>query len=410
MGNHVLPRAALAHLQRVLGFMPVAVLMGARQTGKSTLVRDLPGLDDRRYVTLDDALLLADAHEHPDLLVRQAPRLTIDEVQRAPDLVLSVKRAIDEQRPREPGRFVLTGSANLLLMSQIKDSLAGRASYVTLWPLTRREQLGLARAGIWSELFEEAPARWYDLVLEQTVPAEDWRALARRGGHPVPAVHLTNDDDRRGWFAGYVSTYLQRDLRDLAALHSLSDFTRVMRLAALRVGNLLNISELARDARVPRTTVDRYLDLLEISYQLVRLEAFSSNRTTRLIKTPKVYWSDTGLALSLTRVTEPEGAHLENLVLSDLLVWRDSLLQPPEVMYWRTASRREVDFVVEYDGELLAIEVKAGSRPSHDDARHLRAFQEGYGRRVRGGLLLHDGTETFWVAPGVLATPWWRVI
>jgi predicted AAA+ superfamily ATPase len=134
------------------------------------------------------------------------------------------------------------------------------------------------------------------------------------------------------------------------------------------------------------------------------------NRTRRLIKSPKAYWSDTGLALFLAGEPEPGGAHLENLVLTDLVVWRDAQVVPPEVLYWRTASGQEVDFVVEHEGELLAVEVKATARPSPRDAAHLRVLREGYGNSVRGALLLHTGSETFWITEGVLATPWWRVL
>ncbi len=384
--------------------------MGARQTGKSTLVRTHPALAGRPYFTLDDALILADARDQPGALVRRAPELTLDEIQRAPGALLAVKQAVDEQPGRRPGQFVLTGSANLLLMRQVQETLAGRASYLTLWPLARREQLGLGTAGAWSELFGAGAANWSDLLLAQTAPPEDWRGLARRGGYPTPAVQLGTDAEREIWFGGYVNTYLQRDVPDLADVANLAAFTRLLRLLALRVGNILNITDLARDASLPRTTADRHLDVLETSYQFVRLESFATNATTRVRKAPKVYWSDCGLALHLSGLGAPTGAHLENLVLSDLLVWRDAQVQRPGVMYWRTARRQEIDFVVEVGSEVIAIEVKAGAMPTTSDARHLRAFQEMHRERVRGCLVLHDGPEVFQLAPGIVAAPWWRVI
>lgn len=178
----------------------------------------------------------------------------------------------------------------------------------------------------------------------------------------------------------------------------------------LRLGSLVNQTELGRDTGLPQPTVRRYLNLLETSYQLVRLPPYSVNRTKRLIKTPKAYWSDTGLGLFLSGGAEPGGAHLENLVLTDLVAWRDAHVVQPEILYWRTGTGQEVDFVVEHEGELLAVEVKTTARPSHTDAAHLRTFRQEYADRVRGGLLLHAGTETFWMAEGVLATPWWRVM
>jgi uncharacterized protein len=406
----VLPRLATEHIRRVLGVSPVVVVMGARQTGKSTLVQTLPALQGIPYLTLDDLDVRDQARVAAEDLVRRAPRLILDEVQREADLVLAIKRAVDEQRPRVRGRFVLTGSANLLLMKRVSETLAGRASYVTLWPMTRREQLGLGTAGIWSEFFRRPVSEWYERVQAEEVPPADWREVVRRGGHPTPAHELDTEEERSIWFAGYVKTYLERDLQDLSAIENLVDFRRLMRATCLRLGNLLNQSELGRDTGLPQPTVHRYLNLLETSFQLVRLAPYSVNRTKRLIKTPKAYWGDTGLAIFLAGESEPGGAHLENLVLTDLVAWRDAQVVQPEVLYWRTASGQEVDFVVEHDGELLAIEVKTTTRPSHRDVVHMRAFREEYGGRVRGGLLLHGGTETFWVTENVLATPWWRVL
>ncbi|RPI08742.1 MAG: DUF4143 domain-containing protein, partial [Zetaproteobacteria bacterium] len=156
--------------------------------------------------------------------------------------------------------------------------------------------------------------------------------------------------------------------------------------------------------------VHRYLAMLETSYQLVRLPAYAVNRTKRLIKTPKVYWSDPGMALYLAGEATPRGAHLENLVLGDLLAWSGTLGERAEILYWRTAVGEEVDFVVEWKGRLLAIEVKASVRVSSRDARGIMGFREEYGKAVHGGLVLYAGTEVFWLSEGVLAAPWWRVI
>ncbi|MGN2391020.1 ATP-binding protein [Pelomicrobium sp. G1] len=212
------------------------------------------------------------------------------------------------------------------------------------------------------------------------------------------------------WFDGYVRTYLERDLQELAAISALPDFRRLMRAASLRLGQLLNQTELARDVALPQPTVHRWLNLLETSYLLVRLPAYAVNRTKRLIKSPKLYWNDTGLALHLAGVDAPGGAHLENLVLGDLLAWRDARLERPELCYWRTTLGEEVDFVIETGGKLLPIEVKATARPRLPDAAHLRTFRKEYGRKARAGLLLHTGTTLEWLAPDVLAAPWWRAL
>jgi predicted AAA+ superfamily ATPase len=401
------PRHAAAALRRAGKIMPAAIVSGARQTGKSTLVSRLVNKPERLYLTLDDLDVLGQARSDPDDLVARAPRVTLDEVQRAPDLLLAVKRAIDTDG--RPGRFVLTGSANLLLMRQVSETLAGRASYLTLWPMTRREQMGLGTCGIWEDLLASEDAAWPDIVAAQETDRDDWQAFARRGGYPVPALQLRTAPDRQIWFAGYTQTYLERDLQDLSAVASLPDLRRLMRAVCLRLGQLVNQTELGRDVAVPQPTVHRWLNLLDASYQLVRLPAYAANRTKRLIKAPKLYWADTGLALHLSG-GEPGGPHLENLVLGDLLAWRDARHDRADILYWRTAAGEEVDFVIEIDGRVVPIEVKATARPRVTDARHLASFRHEYRGRSRTALLLHTGDRVEWLAPGILAAPWWKVL
>ena len=408
--SHYLPRAASSLLERALAASPVVVLMGARQTGKSTLAQSEPYLEDRLYLTLDDL----ETREHARLdaadLVRGADRLTLDEVQREPELLLAVKRAVDEDRPRRTGRFVLTGSANLLLMHRVSETLAGRATYVNLWPMTRRERLGIGTTGIWSDLLSAPVSEWTDLVESLPSMSGDWKAEVRAGGYPTPAVELASDDARSLWFDGYLRTYLERDLQTMATIGNLVDFRRLMRAACLRLGTTVNQTELGRDTRIPRATVQRHLDLLETSFQLVRLEPYSVNRTKRLIKSPKLYWSDPALALWLSGAPSPSGAHLETLVLLDLMVWRDRQVPAPEVLYWRTTTDLEVDFVIESGNRLLPIEVKATANPGYSDTRSLRTFREEYPEQCLGGLLLHGGRDTRWISKDILATPWWRAL
>lgn len=402
-------RRQLAPLvEKALATFPVVVITGARQTGKSTLARAIGGASERVYRTLDDLEVLERSRLEPDALVRSAPRLTLDEVQRSPDLLLAIKRAVDDDRVA--GRYLLTGSTNLLLMRRIAETLAGRAVYLTLWPLTRREQRGLGEAGAWSRLFAARDREWPDLLAAERVEPEDWRALAQRGGFPQPAHHLRTPEERALWFAGYTQTYLERDLRELSEVGSIVDFRRLMQAVCLRLGNLINQTELGRDVGVSQPTVGRHLTLLETSYQLVRLPAYAVNRTKRLIKTPKLYWSDTGLALHLAGEPDPRGPHLENLVLCDLLAWQASNLEAPQILYWRTVGREEVDLVIEWRGQLLPIEVKSTPEPRLRDARSLQAFRTEYADASRAGLLLHAGEAIEWIAEGVLAVPWWRVV
>ena len=387
--------------------MPAVVVTGARQTGKSTLAQELTS-GNRRFLSLDDLDVLDAARRDPEVLLESSQPVTIDEVQREPALLHAVKRAIDQER--KPGKFLLTGSANLLLMRRVSESLAGRASYLTLWPMTRREQRGLGRGGIWEELLKNSDRDWLDLLAAQPDEPEDWRALAFRGGFPTPALHLKTDGERAVWFDGYVRTYLERDLQNLSSISALPDFRRLMRAACLRTGQLVNQTELGRDVALPQPTVHRYLNLLETSYLLLRLPAYAVNRTKRLMKSPKLYWGDTGVALYLTQEAEPRGAHMENLVVQDLVAWRDTRLDRAEIFYWRTTIGEEVDFVIEAGDSLLPIEVKSTERPRLRDARHLRTFRAEYGDRARSGLLLHAGTAIQWLTPDVLAVPWWRVL
>ncbi len=406
--NSVLPRLLEPEIGTALREAPVLVLTGARQTGKSTLVQRGGPARNRLYLSLDDLDVLGDAESAPAELARRAPRLTLDEVQRVPKLLHAIKRAVDERRT--PGRFLLTGSANLALHRRVAESLAGRALSFTLWPLTRRERLGLGSAGRWDDLFHTPTRAWPELLGSGTDASEDWRDAARMGGYPTPAYELRDHAARQRWFAGYSTTYLERDVVQLAAIHNVIEFRRLMRALCLRLGTLVNQTELGRDIGLKQPTVHRYLGLLEASYQLVRLPAYAVNRTKRLIKTPKTYWSDVGLAMHMAGETEPRGPHLENLVLADLLAWSGAKAERPDVLYWRTAAGEEVDFVLEWKRRLVAVEVKAAARVSTADARSLASFIAEYGSAVAGGIVLYTGREVIRLGERVVAAPWWRVV
>jgi len=409
MEYSLLPRAAQAALSKALATSPIVVVSGARQTGKTTLVRSHPKLSSHPYLTMDDFDLRALAQASPEAVLARAPALILDEVQRTKDLLIAVKRAVDNDPSRKAGRFVVTGSANLLMMESIGETLAGRAVYLPLWPLTRRERLGHGRAGIWSELLQTPAREWLDLLGAIGGEVEDWRQAVALGGFPVPAHQLRAQEERELWFSGYVQTYLERDLQPLRAVENLSDFRRLMRAACLRIGGLVNQTELGRDVGLNQPQVHRFMNVLEASYQLIRLSAYSVNRTKRLIKAPKIYWGDSGLAMHLSGESLPRGPHLENMILCDLITWRDLQVQRPEVLYWRTVQGQEVDFVVETPRRLLPIEVKAAARVQPADIKGLEAFMDEYPDLTDGALLLYAGTEVFPVSGRVLAVPWWKV-
>ena len=387
--------------------MPAVVLSGARQTGKSTLAKDI-GQDTRKFYSLDDINVLDMAQNDPKSLISESGLITLDEIQREPKLLLAVKHDIDVNR--QPGRFLLTGSANLLLMQKVSESLAGRASYLNLWPLTRREQLGQGSCGIWEQLIGNDERTWIDVIAADKTDMEDWRSFARRGGFPVPAIHHTTVEERQIWFNGYMQTYLERDLQQLSIISALPDFQRLVRAICFRLGGLSNQTNLSHDTSIPQPTVHRYLNLLETSCLLVRLTPYFVNRTKRLVKSPKLYWCDVGMALHIAGQNEPNGVHLENIVLQDLLTWRAGRIDRAEIHYWRTTLGEEVDFIIEAGGRVLPIEVKASKRPHIGDAAKLRIFRQEYGNLTRSGLLLHTGDEISWLTDDVLAVPWWRVI
>ena len=406
-----IPRLLTPIVQEALGQFPVVVLTGARQTGKSTLVQHLPSARTRAYRTLDDLDLLARAEHSPEAVLEESDRLTLDEVQRAPQILLAIKRAVDKDRRK--GRFLLTGSANLLLMRRVSESLAGRAAYLALLPMTEREKRCRAEPGPWSRLLQAGTTTELVRALEWNGdPATGWPERALTGGYPS-VVLSASPRERLRWFEGYVRTYLERDLQDIASISALADFRRLMGLVALRLGQILNQSELGRDAALSQPTVHRYLNLLETSYQLVRVPAFARSRSKRLIKSPKAYWNDVGLGAFLAGLTDPgevrrhplAGALLENLVLTQLLAWREVELPRPQISYWRTAAGAEVDFVIESSHGLLPVEVKASPRARPETCGSIEGFLDEHPKAARVGLVLYGGNEIVQLSRRVVAAP-----
>jgi len=387
--------------------MPVVVVVGARQTGKSTLVRHIA--PDHRYLTLDDLDILDQARRDPDSLLTDPP-LILDEVQRAPELLLAIKRRVDIAR--RPGDFLLTGSAQFALMKNVADSLAGRAVYLELSPFCPLEWVATSRAeALIESLFSmESPiSLWQKYAGE-----EDWKGWMLRGGF-APAIEIADPSDRAIWFGGYVQTYMERDLRELSVVNSLADFQRMMRIAAHRTGRLLNQSEIARDAGLAQATCHRYLNLLETGFQITRLQPYTVNPATALVKSPKLYWGDTGLAAWLAgihRISDIEkrddrGFWLEQAVFQTLQAWCGNDSVRRRVSTWRTRGGEEVDFILEQDRKCVAIEIKTGCRVRMDDTRALRSFAASIKKTdtfVRG-VVLHGGDTARPLANDILALP-----
>jgi predicted AAA+ superfamily ATPase len=382
----------------------VVVLTGARQVGKSTLLRHAEPFRRWRYHTLDTFDVRERVAGDPRSLWAGVRQVVLDEVQKAPELLLAVKQAVDEDRSL---RFVLSGSANLLLMRQVSESLAGRAVYFVLEPMTLGEMedatspnlLARALAGKWPE--EGALA-----------PPPDAAPLVLRGF--LPALLAFNErEEWLRWWEGYVATYLERDLREMSQVDSLVDFRRVMQLLALRSGQLLNQTEVGRDARLSQPTIHRYLNLLEATHLFQRLPAYTASRTTRLLKAPRAFWTDPGLAAFLSGIHDEAslraGRHFGPLF--ETLVYQHlrslcSLLTPQARLYtWRTRRGEEVDFVVEHGQRVLAVEAKLATEVSFRLTAGLRAFLAEVPDAV-GGLLVYAGNRVVRLAETLVAVPW----
>jgi hypothetical protein len=394
----VLQQAVLDH--------PVVVLTGARQVGKSTLLLNAEPFKGWRFHSLDDFDVLRQASESPAALWAGTEQVVLDEVQKAPDLLTAVKQTVD----RHPGRyrFVLSGSANLLLMKQVSESLAGRAVYFILDPMS----LGETRQSLPTDLIQRLLSGDWPLEASLHEKPVDTNQLILRGLMPALLTMHSSQAWVR-WWDGYVATYLERDLRQVSQIDALLDFRRLMELAALRSGQLLNQAELSRDAQLSQPTVHRYLNLLETTHMFERLPAYTTSHTTRLVKAPKAFWNDTGLAVFLSGYYEEFelakarelGAYFETLIYHHLRIITRLMTPAGRLYYWRTRSGLEVDFVLEHGRHLLAIEVKRTTQPGYSDAAGLRAFLAEY-PQAAGGLLLHSGNEIRRLDEKIIAAPW----
>lgn len=404
--NDWTPRAIEAAIHRTAAAASVVLITGGRGTGKSTLARVLSVRAGAAYLALKDLDVAWHARAEPEAILAPGAVAVIDDVDRVPELLGVVRREVSA-RP-QPGRFVLLASTDLAVWGA-RAELAGWARLLTLWPMTRREQLGFGEAGMLDALWSGRDEDWPGLLASQAAPAEDWVEAVRRGGHPA-SLGLASARARQAWLADYVRDYLERDVPALSAIASVVALHRLMRAAATHLGELVNQSALARESALSQPTVYRYLRLLERSYQLVRLPGYPVARRKRPIRGPKLYWSDPAVAYHLANAGEPSAVHLENLVLLGLLAWRDSDPAARSLHYWRAATGEEVDFVAQVEGRLMPIEVTVRSRPRLEDTRYLRAFRTEHGVHARAGLLLHTGDGIGWLGPGVVAAPWWSVI
>lgn len=388
-------RLVAASLRAALKDTPVVCLLGPRQSGKSTLARTLE--PRYTYVTFDDAATLAFAQSDPIGFVAALPNpVVLDEVQRVPELLRTIKLAVD--RDRRPGRFVLTGSANLLLLPKLGDSLAGRMEVVVLHPLTAAEQ-------------ERVPGRFLGDLLGGRLKAQ---VAGRAIGNPLdvagrvvaggfPEAVARSGARARAWHREYLRTLIERDAQDVARVRDAVAMRRLLEMLALRSAELLNVSSLANDLDLRRETVEHYIAVCERLFLVRRLLPWHRNEAKRLVKTPKVYLVDSGLAATLTGLTAADwnarrerfGPLLETFVAEQLVAqagWTD-----PDVRFWhyRDKDQVEVDLVVTRGRDTWGVEIKAAATALPADGRGLRRLAEQCGRDYRGGVVLYAGESTF---------------
>ena len=395
-------------LTEALNDTPVVLLLGARQTGKSTLAKALlervPG---GRYATLDDPAVCRAAEMDPGGFVAQSHGLTVlDEIQLAPALFRAIKVEVD--RDRRPGRFLLTGSANVLVLPRLSESLAGRMELATLEGLSQSELHGHS-GNLVDQLFDDLPPvpRHFELDREALIAA----ILA--GGYPE--ARERNSGRRRGqWFESYIRTLLQRDIRDLSQIEGISQMPRILELLSVRSAGLLNLAELSRTLSIPLNTLKRYLNLLEALYILITLPAWSSHLGKRLVKAPKMMLRDTGLMAHLMGAEQgrlqrdPDllGGLLETFVAGEvrkLLGWSRSRVK---LFHYRTLPGQEVDLLMERaDGRVVGLEVKASASVQPRDFKGLQSLAGTIGPAFLRGVVLYTGCEILPFGPGLWAMP-----
>ncbi|HOB54066.1 MAG TPA: ATP-binding protein [Acidobacteriota bacterium] len=370
----------------------MVLLNGARQTGKTTLAQMMATHLGAVYLTLDDAATFALAAGDPAGFIRNLDGpVILDEIQKVPDLFPAIKLVVDQNR--QPGRFLLTGSANVMTLPRLAESLAGRMEILPLYPLSAGEIASTAE-GFLPRLFGSEFAQWKPPLADDNI-----QTRLTRGGYPE-AVQREDPDRRGAWFASYISAILQRDVRDLARVEALHTLPNLLQILASRTSGLLNVADAGRDAGLPHTTMTRYLALLETVFLVHRLPAWSRNLGQRLVKAPKLHVVDTGLACHLVgadarRISVERqllGRILESFVVGELRK-QVSWTAPRTALYhFRAATGMEVDVVLEKpDGSIAAIEVKASATLTPTDFAALRALRDQVGPQFHNGVVCYLG-------------------
>lgn len=404
-------RNILQQLFDALADTPVVLVNGPRQAGKSTLVQS-PMLikEGRHYMTFDNPSVLAAAKSDPEGFIAGLPeKVTLDEIQHIPELFPVIKASVDCNR--KPGRFLLTGSANVLLLPKLSESLAGRIEILTLWPFSQGE-LKQTQEGFIDFLFSTKSHNSAQNISKKTNRTQLLEKVLM-GSYP-PAIARKTPMRRKAWFKSYLTTILQRDVRDFSNITDLTVLPRLLATLASRTGGLLNFADLSRTLMLPQTTLKRYFTLLETTFLIQLLRPWSTNLGQRSIHTPKVYLNDTGLlahllGLTIDRFTlDPTltGSIMENFILMELLKQGTWSQTQPEFFFWRTASGQEVDILLEDSaGHLVGIEIKASASVGKKEISGLQTLATLAGKRWLRGVVLYTGSEIIPFAKNLHAIP-----
>lgn len=398
------------NFERAIRNAPVVFLTGARQVGKSTLVKQLIGSrKDAQYITFDDPNLVMAARRDPAAFLdayAQHRTVVFDEVQRVPELYLPLKASVDEDR--RPGRFILTGSTSALFLPRLADALVGRMQILNLRPLSISE-LNRSRETFLDWCFSSQPVP--NQLLLKPANKQVLSKFIVRGGFPE-VVLADNDEKSDAWFESYIQTIVSRDVRDLADVDRLLEFPQLFRLLAGRSATLTNLSEISRTAAIPLNTLKRYLAILEVVCLYEPLAPWHTNIGKRLVKSPKSFLCDSGLLCHMLgvglNITESEyyGRILENFVLCELRKQLGWSRIKAEVYHWRTHEGDEVDFVLQSkSGMLIGIEVKAKATISNSDLKGLAVLNEKMGEKLKRGVILYQGKNIVPFGKNMLALP-----
>ena len=386
------PRFLLPRVNEALADTPVVLIHGPRQCGKTTLARQVGDAAGFTYLSFDDDVQRASAQADPVGYVADLPeKVVLDEVQRVPELFTSLKASVDARR--QPGRFILTGSANVLLVPKLGDSLAGRMEILRLHPLSRAELVG-TESRFLASLF----GKGFRAGKSGRRMARQLAGLVVAGGYPAALARAT-EGRRAAWYRDYIDTLVQRDVRDLARISALDALPRLLALAAGQTARLLNVADLAAPFQLSRPTIRDYMTLLARIFLLDELPPWHSNRLRRLIKKPKLHLGDTGLACALLGVNAKTlwddralyGQLLDTFIYQELRRQASWQEEPVNFYHFRDKDGVEVDVVMESGGKLSGIEVKAASTVVSDDFKGLRKLKNAGGRRFSLGVLLYDG-------------------